>query len=59
MTGQTASWITRWLTEPRSIPAKPPRPREPTTMRPASLPSSLSVAPGSPMTAWVVTSIEG
>ena len=30
-TGQWACWTSAWLTEPSSSPAKPPRPREPTT----------------------------
>ena len=35
MTGHGASCTTRWLTDPRSIPVKPPCPREPMTTRPA------------------------
>jgi len=35
-TGQGACWRTAWLTEPRSMPVKPPRPRAPTTTRRAS-----------------------
>ena len=44
-TGQAAWWAHCWLTEPSSSPAKPPRPREPTTRSSASRDSSTSTDP--------------
>lgn len=47
-TGQ-AAWATRcWLTEPSSMPANPPWPRDPTTSRSALPDNSISTLAGFP-----------
>jgi hypothetical protein len=45
-TAQAACAVTCWLTDPRSMPAKPPRPRVPTTSRSAFFDGSISVLAG-------------
>ncbi|RAJ61407.1 hypothetical protein K376_02258 [Streptomyces sp. PsTaAH-130] len=50
ITGQRAWCSTPWLTEPSSMPAKPPRPRVPTTR-----PSACSAASVSTCTGWPAT----
>ena len=49
-TGQRAWWVHCWLTDPRSSPAKPPRPREPTTSRSAPWAASSSADAAPPNT---------
>lgn len=41
-TGQCASRSTRLLVDPSSRPVNPPRPRDPTTTRPASIDASIN-----------------
>lgn len=50
MTGQWAWWSTPWLTEPSSMPVKPPCPRVPTTS-----PSACSDALARTCTGWPCT----
>ena len=48
-TGQAACATTCWLTEPSSMPAKPPCPRDPTTSRSAPWDMSISTLAGFPL----------
>ena len=55
-----AEWCrTAWLVEPRSRPVKPPRPREPTTMRSVAVENSVSSAAPVPSRAWRLTCTPG
>src|SRR5690606_26446102 len=55
MTGHTAWWSTAWLVEPSSSPAKPPRPRDPTTTRSTAVENSASRAAALPSRAcWLI-----
>src|SRR5690606_7455871 len=51
--GAGASWTSAWLTEPSTIPAIAPCPREPTTSRSAPAAASLRTSTGWP---WTVSS---
>src|SRR5690606_22530913 len=58
-TGQRA-WATTWaLTEPSSMPENPPRPREPTTSRLASVDSARRAAAAPPRTRLAATGRPG
>lgn len=52
-TGQSASWSTAWLTDPRKRDPSAPRPRAPTTTSPASLEASARARAGRSWTTLV------
>ena len=54
-TEHAAPWMPAWLTEPRSIPSKAPRPRFPTTTMPASRDVATSVSSGGQSSTRTVT----
>ena len=58
-TGQRARCSTALLTEPSGSRLNPLIPRDPTTSRSASPDASMSVSPGTPLTACTVTSTPG